>query len=180
MIEAISDKRRRFWLTAGAAGLVAAGAGILVARKPAPAFSPDSVEARLWQLELAGIEGASVALKSFLGKPLLLNFWATWCPPCVEELPLLNRFYTENVSKGWQVLGIAVDQKEPVTRFLAATPLTFGVAMAGLPGLEMSRSLGNLSGGLPFTVVLGSDGRVAHRKMGRITPEDLQSWVSLR
>lgn len=180
MIEDISVRRRRFWLAAGAAGLVAAGAGILAARKPSPAFAPDSVEARLWQLELAGIEGGGVALKSYLGKPLLLNFWATWCPPCVEELPLLSRFFTENVSKGWQVLGIAVDQKEPVTRFLAAAPLSFGVALAGLPGLEMSRSLGNLGGGLPFTVVLGSDGRVAHRKMGRVTPEDLQSWSLLR
>lgn len=180
MTQEFSKKQRRFWLVAGAAGAVAAGAGLFAARKPARDFAPDSVEARLWQVELAGLEGAPVPLAAYLGKPLLLNFWATWCPPCVDELPLLSRFYTENVSKGWQVLGIAVDQKDAVQRFLAASPLTFGVALSGLSGLELSRLLGNLSGGLPFTVVLGSDGRVAHRKMGRITPDDLNSWAVLR
>ena len=171
---------RRFWLLAGAAGAIAAGAGVYMARKSTPSFAPDSTEARLWQTELTGLQGETVALAAFLGKPLILNFWATWCPPCVEELPLLSQFFTENVAKSWQVLGIAVDQKEPVKRFLAASPVSFGVALAGLPGLELSRLLGNLGGGLPFTVVLGSDGRVAHRKMGRITPEDLQSWLQLR
>lgn len=180
MTKEISTKQRRFWLMAGAVGAVAGGAGIFAARKPAWDFAPDSVEARLWQVELTGLDGGPLPMTAYLGKPLLLNFWATWCPPCVDELPLLSRFFTENVSKGWQVLGIAVDQKDAVQRFLATSPLSFGVALAGLSGLELSRLLGNLSGGLPFTVVLGVDGRVAHRKMGRVTPDDLKSWATLR
>jgi thiol-disulfide isomerase/thioredoxin len=116
---------------------------------------------------------------SFKGKPLMLNFWATWCPPCVEELPLLNAFFNENKAKGWQVLGLAVDQAEPVRRFLTHSPLEFPVALAGFPGMEISKSLGNFSSGLPFTVLFNSDGAVVHRKMGRVSPDELQVWALL-
>ena len=119
-------------------------------------------------------------MASFRGRPLLLNFWATWCPPCVEELPLLSRFYTENASKGWQVLGLAVDQRDPVNRFLARDPVTFPVALAGLAGVDLGKALGNLTGGLPFTVVLGSDGSVAQRKIGQVLPGDLQAWTTIK
>ena len=88
----------------------------------------------------------------------------------VEELPLLDRFYRENKANSWQVVGIAVDQRDPVVRFLGKMPLQYPVVLAGISGIELGKSLGNLSGGLPFTVVLGSDGLIAHRKMGRVTP----------
>jgi len=72
----------------------------------------------------------------------------------------------------------AIDRLDSVERFLAHSPVSFPVAMAGNTGIEMTRSLGNLVGGLPFTVVFGADGVVAHRKMGRISPGDLRSWVT--
>jgi thiol-disulfide isomerase/thioredoxin len=120
-----------------------------------------------------------LALVTLRGRPLLVNFWATWCPPCIEELPLLSSFFQQNRAKGWQVLGIAVDQPDAVNRFLARSPVSFAVAMAGMAGLELSKSLGNLSGGLPFTVVLTADGEVAHRKIGRVTEADLSAWSGL-
>ncbi|HAU57544.1 MAG TPA: alkyl hydroperoxide reductase [Comamonadaceae bacterium] len=118
-------------------------------------------------------------MASFKGKPLLLNFWATWCPPCIAELPLLNTFYRENAANGWQVMGIAVDQPSAVRAFMEKTPLDFPVAMAGLGGTELSRSLGNLGGGLPFTVLFAADGRILHRKIGQLTPENLRQWSRL-
>jgi thiol-disulfide isomerase/thioredoxin len=135
--------------------------------------------AGLWSLSLATPDGGTLSLAALRGRPLLLNFWATWCPPCIEELPLLDRFYRVNSANGWQMLGIAVDQQDPVQRFLSRSPVAFPVVLAGFAGIELSKSLGNLSGGLPFTVVLGQDGAVAHRKMGKVTDVDLSAWQRL-
>ena len=131
-------------------------------------------------MQFVAPSGVALPMRQFSGKPLLLNFWATWCPPCIDELPLLNSFFKQNKSNGWQVVGIAVDQLAAVQTFLQHTPLQFPVAMAGLPGIELSRTLGNLSGALPFTLVFGSNGDVLHRKMGRVTLEDLAAWSVLR
>jgi peroxiredoxin len=90
----------------------------------------------------------------------------------------LDAFYRENAAKGWQVLGVAIDRVEAVQVFLRKTSVTFPVAMAGLGGTELGRSFGNQAGGLPFTVVLGADGTVAHRKMGQITHQDLAAWAA--
>jgi thiol-disulfide isomerase/thioredoxin len=119
-------------------------------------------------------------MQSFQGRPLLVNFWATWCAPCVEELPLINDFYRQNKVNGWQVLGLAVDKIGPVQSFLQKMPLDFPVGMAGLSGAEMARALGNLSGGLPFSVVLGASGMVVQRKLGRLHPQDLTAWLRLK
>lgn len=175
-----SSRSRRRWLIGAVAGAAAlAGVGLAWRRYQPQTMSPDA-ESALWQLQFATLGGNLLNMASLRGRPLLLNFWATWCPPCVEELPLLSRFYRENSANGWQVLGLAVDQLDPVRHFLAKTPVTFPVALAGVSGIEIGRSLGNLSGGLPFTVVLGSDGQVAHRKMGKVSPENLRAWALLK
>ena len=81
--------------------------------------------------------------------------------------------------RGWQVIGLAADGIEPVQRFLQRMPLVFPVGMVGMAGIELSKSLGNTSGALPFTVVLGADGRVADRKIGKVDADDLQQWARL-
>lgn len=136
--------------------------------------------AALWRLSFDTPTGGRLALQSLQGRPLLINFWATWCPPCIEELPLLDVFYKENAVKSWQILGLAVDKMAPVRDFLAKRPLTFPIALAGMEGVGLSKSLGNLSGGLPFTVVLGADGMVRDRKIGKITSADLARWRELQ
>jgi len=176
--EGVSSTGRRRWLVGGVAGVaLVAGAGIAwwERRTARPAAQPD-----LWGLSFEAPDQTTLHMRSLAGRPLLLNFWATWCPPCVEELPLLDRFYAANVHNDWQVLGLAVDQLGAVQTFLRRAPLRFPVALAGLPGIELSRSLGNISGGLPFTVVFGASGQVLHRKMGAVTSADLQSWSALR
>ncbi len=171
---------RRGWLAAAAGlGLAGAGAGLAWRTFQRESKAHSEAERSFWQQQFTQLDGAMLATTSFKGKPLVLNFWATWCPPCVEELPLLNAFFNENRAKGWQVLGLAVDQAAPVTRFLTQSPLAFSVALAGFPGIELSKSLGNVSGGLPFTVVFGAAGTVLHRKMGKLTPDDLRAWANL-
>ena len=179
--DAVSGSRRRYlgWYAAVAAGAALAGAGWAWWRTHPFAEESDASRA-FWDRSFESPNQSTVAMASFKGKPLLLNFWATWCPPCIEELPLLDRFYQENSADGWQVLDIAVDQQDPVLRFLSRSPLTFPVVLAGFAGMELSKSLGNMSGGLPFTVVLGQDGEVAHRKMGKVTASDLSAWQRLR
>lgn len=174
-----SPARRRL-LYAGVAGAAALGGAGLAWWKFQPHAMDSGAEQALWAMEFERPEGGSVALQSLAGKPLLLNFWATWCPPCVEELPMLNAFFREHAANGWQVLGLAIDQPSAVRKFLARIPLEFPVGLAGMGGTDLGRSLGNLTGGLPFTVVLGGNGKVLHRKMGQVTAQDLQLWSALR
>src|SRR5690606_5723408 len=111
------------------------------------------------------------------GKPVLVNFWATWCPPCVRELPLLNRFAQAQAREGGvQVVGIAVDQVEPVRKWLARQPLDFPVVLAGAGGVTLTRSLGNSNGGLPFTILFDAEGKVQQRKIGELSEQDLANW----
>lgn len=174
---------RRNLLYAGAAavaGLAGAGAAWFK-HEPQKLTSSQANAAQdaLWALSFDTPDGLPQAMSSFRGKPLLLNFWATWCPPCVEELPLLDAFYQQQKSNGWQVLGLAVDQPSAVRKWLQAKPLSFAVGMAGLNGTELSKTLGNLAGGLPFTVLFGAAGTVLHRKTGKVSKEDLARWTLL-
>ena len=134
----------------------------------------------LWDLTFDAPGKPALQMQTLAGKPLLLNFWATWCPPCVEEFPLLDRFYQKNSANGWQVLGLAVDQLAAVESFVHRVPVRFPIALAGLAGIELSKTLGNLGGGLPFTAVFDSAGYVVHRKIGRVDPQDLSQWRTLK
>ena len=172
---------RRRWLYGAVAAVVAAGgAGWAALAWRQGQTSAAAVPAGLWQQSFPTPEGGVLDLQALRGQPLVLNFWATWCPPCVAELPLLSSFSRENAANGWQVLGIAVDQAAAVRAFLDRVPVAFPVALAPQGGIALSRSLGNLAGGLPFTVVFGADGQVRHRKMGQITPQNLKDWMALR
>jgi thiol-disulfide isomerase/thioredoxin len=167
----------------GAAAAVALGAGVTVAWMQARKVSESAITTSVpdfWSLQWSTPDGAPLPMQTFQGRPLLVNFWATWCPPCVEELPLINAFYEENKGNGWQVLGLAVDKVTQVKAFLAKTPLAFPVGMAGLGGTELSRTLGNLGGGLPFTFALDSSGGIVQRKMGQVSADDLRQLRGLK
>ena len=174
-------KRRA--LVIGAAGVAAIGAGITTAlwhhRTPpnaVPAATPEAT--RAWSREqFDKPDGGKLALADFLGKPVLLNFWATWCPPCVKEMPLLDRFAREQHA-GWQVVGLAIDKIEPVREFLVEHPVRYPIAVAGPDALEWLRSLGNSGGGLPFSVAFDSAGAPVRRKLGEISPVELADWVA--
>ena len=174
---AVVSPARRRWLYAGVALAAAGGGAVMAWRHLQPHAQEPGPEANLWGQSFASLEGAPLAMAAFRGRPLLLNFWATWCPPCVEELPLLNRFYGERRAQGWQVLGVAVDQPPAVRKFLEKLPLAYPVAIATSGGMQLGRSLGNLQGGLPFTVVFGAEGRIRHRKIGQVRAEDLSRWA---
>lgn len=173
--------KRRLLLGGTAAGAALLGLGVAWWRNPAPeASAAEQLVDGFWSMQWDTPDAGKLPMQSLRGRPLLLNFWATWCAPCVEELPLINDFYRQNKEKGWQVLGLAVDKLSPVQSFLKKMPLDFPVGMAGLAGAELGRGLGNVAGGLPYSVVVGAKGAVLYRKMGRLHPADLAEVLSLK
>jgi thiol-disulfide isomerase/thioredoxin len=161
-----------------AVGVAAAGGGAAVAwRQWLNADTGDATTA-LWSMQFERPEGGKLVMANFRGKPLLINFWATWCVPCIRELPALQRFQREQASRGWQVLALAVDQPVPVLEFIARFKLDLTVALAGVDGLEWQRAMGNDKGGLPFSLALDAGGRVRQRKLGETTSDDLARWAA--
>lgn len=170
---------RRRWLVAGGVAVAAAGLGAGTAlwrQSTASEGAGEALDPTFWSTRYERPGGGDLDLAALRGKPLLVNFWATWCPPCIEELPLIDAFYRQHAASGWQVVGLAIDRPEAVRKFLATTPVSFPVGIAGLAGTDLVRRLGNTAGGLPFTLVLGSDGRTSARKMGRLDRADLDAW----
>ncbi len=178
-------RNRRLLLGATAAGAALLGVGAAWWRNAGLTESADLVPVAepvegMWSMQWDTPEGGKLPMRSFRGRPLLLNFWATWCAPCVEELPLINDFYRQNKANGWQVLGLAIDKPAPVQGFLKKMPLDFPVGMAAFLGVDLGHSLGNVAGALPFTVVIGAEGLVLYRKMGRLHAEDLVKVLGLK
>lgn len=173
-----SSSRRRGLLFGGVAAVAAAaGLGGAWWRQGHGAGGGEQLDASVWATKFDRPEGGELDFATLKGKPLLINFWATWCPPCVEELPMVNNFFRENSANGWQVVGLAIDQPSAVRKFLTRTPVDFPIGLAGLQGTDLVRELGNTSGGLPFTLVIAADGTVAARKMGKLEPSDLETWL---
>ncbi|MEY4294889.1 MAG: hypothetical protein RLY82_577 [Pseudomonadota bacterium] len=169
---------KRHLLVASLAGVGALVAGVMTAnRKDNKA---DALQA-LWGLTLQTPAGIAVPLSQLKGRPLLINFWATWCAPCVEEMPMLNQFHINNQKSGngLQLLGIAADKSESVVKFLKKSPVQFTIAIAGFDGIELSRRLGNAAGGLPFTALISKNGAVLLKKEGQLTADELKNIEKL-
>jgi thiol-disulfide isomerase/thioredoxin len=158
----------------GAAGAPAAG-------QPQTGAAADSTtasaEQSLWQLRFDKPDGGELAMSSLRGQPLLVNFWGTWCPPCVAVMPELDRFAREMAPAGWRVLGLAVDNPKAVREYLTTRPVGYTIALAGFEGASLSRQLGNDKGGLPFTVAFNAAGAAVHLKAGQTTLAELQGWA---
>jgi thiol-disulfide isomerase/thioredoxin len=169
--------RRGIVLGVGGGVAAAAGAGTwLLSSHRARGEAVEDAPADPWSMSFATPGGPPVALSALRGRPLLLNFWATWCGPCATEMPLLDRFAASLVGKRWNVLALAIDEPTPVRRFVAERSLRLPIALAGMSGLDLSRSLGNTAGALPFTVVFDRDGLAVERKLGILDAALLDRW----
>lgn len=163
----------------GLAGLAGLGGGAWWSRRQQHLAAPagEALPANFWTLEFDTPTGPTLALASLQGRPLLLNFWAPWCPPCVKEMPEFERFHREFGAKRVQVLGLAIDGPTPVRHFLTKVPVSFPIGLGGYGGTELAQSLGNPTGGLPFSVMIDANGLLLHRKMGATSFDELAQWA---
>lgn len=116
-------------------------------------------------------QGHTTALSTWAGQPIVVNFWATWCPPCVHEMPDLDALSAQFTDVAF--VGLAVDTAVNVRSFNDKLSVSYPLLVVGHEGLDLMRDLGNDKGGLPFTVVFDAQGKVAERILGQIQPSAL-------
>jgi thiol-disulfide isomerase/thioredoxin len=130
---------------------------------------------------IATLDGRVLTPADWKGRPLVLNFWAPWCGPCVKEMPELDRFSRSQSAPGSAralVVGLAIDDEAAVRKFLAAHPVRFPIAVLGVSGLAEVRTIANDANvALPFTAVFAPDGTLSHRKFGPTDVDELGRWV---
>lgn len=131
----------------------------------------------LFNAHLPNEDGVKQALSQYHGKVIVLNFWATWCPPCREEMPELSELHQEYQAKNLVVLGIAIDELSQVKTFTQDTPVSYPLFAAEEEGMGLSSGLGNDKGVLPYTVIINSDGQVTKTYFGRITKPLLETTL---
>lgn len=127
-------------------------------------------------LELSDVEGKSRRLSEFDGKLVLLNFWATWCGPCREEMPLLDATHEKFADKGLLVVGVAVDDADAVRDFLKDYPIRYPILLAG-DDEDASLRYGDTRSVLPYSVLIGRDGRLLAQRAGYFSEESLGDWL---
>jgi peroxiredoxin len=161
-----------------AAGLCAAGLGLAVNRwRTEPrAAGAGAVEA-FFAASFADPDGRTQPLAQWRGQPLVVNFWATWCPPCVEEMPDLQRARDAYRERGVEIIGIGIDNAAKIAEFRDRHALTLPLLVAGSGGSDLNRALGNSGGALPYTVLIGADGQISQRHLGQIRTEQLRRWL---
>ena len=169
---------RRQWLGLGALALGFGGFGAwMAARRYSLGDADAAAIALLHGLTLPDAASRPVALADLRGRPMLVNFWATWCPPCVEEMPELSGFDAEFRARGLQIVGIGIDSASNIREFSDKTPMSYPLLVAGASGLELVRRLGNTSGALPFTVIVDRAGQVTWRTLGRFRTAELRAAI---
>ena len=137
---------------------------VAVAAAPAAATPVDALFAQA----MNDNHGIKQALAQWKGKPLVVNFWAPWCGPCVQEMPELSQLAADSVGKNINVIGIGIDSPTNISEFGEKFKISYPLYVAGMSGTELSRTFGNSAGGLPYTVIIGADGKVRKTYLGRI------------
>jgi thiol-disulfide isomerase/thioredoxin len=165
--------RRRGLLVGGVAALaLAAGVGYQWQRtRPAP---PEGAGAVLLAATFEDLAGGRRAVGHWRGQVLVVNFWATWCAPCREEIPEFIALQDRFRDRGVQFVGIAIDQRDAVERFVREFGINYPILVGSLDAMEVSKAAGNRVGALPFTAILGRDGRLAKAHLGKLDGPTLE------
>jgi thiol-disulfide isomerase/thioredoxin len=170
---------RREWLTTALVAAAAGGAGYAFnAWRIVPDAGGDIDRQALLGLRLPDLDDRPQTIDDWRGKVVVVNFWATWCGPCREEIPLFVQLQSRYASRGLQFIGIAIDRPEKVRPFALELGMNFPILIGGAETIEVGRKLGNRAGVLPFTVVLARDGRIVASTVGAAKPDKLESLLT--
>ena len=145
----------------------------IVSQNPTPTSSTQA----LFTANFPDEHGKPQALSQYEGKVIVLNFWASWCEPCREEVPELSELHTANKDKNVVVLGMAIEDVAGVNDFLKETKVSYPLFAADVQGMDIAASLGNNKGVLPYTVIIKADGNIAKTYFGRITKPLLEQTL---
>jgi thiol-disulfide isomerase/thioredoxin len=164
-----------------AAAILALSAGyathwMLTDHGPATAGVSDANDVdALFATRLPDLNGAQTSVSRWRGKVLVVNFWATWCAPCKEEIPAFIALQDEFGARNVQFIGIAADQADRVSSFATDYRINYPILIGNIGALDLSAKLGNRISALPFTVVIDREGHLAHRQLGILKSEKLRA-----
>lgn len=169
---------RRQWISIIAISLAALLAGVLTSQwiyKTGLASDPaiKAFFANPWQTP----DGKSADTEQWRGKVLVVNFWASWCPPCVEEMPTLDKLQAEFKAQNVLFVGIGIDSPSNIREFLEKTPVSYPIVIGGLEGSNLSKQMGNSQGALPYTIIINAQGKSTSSKLGKISEEELRKAI---
>jgi thiol-disulfide isomerase/thioredoxin len=143
--------------------------------KPTATGGPHTAVNDLYALSLNDLSGKPQSLAQWKGQPVLVNFWASWCAPCVSEMPELSALAAKDGGKHFKVIGIGIDSPSNLVEFTKKVKIAYPLYVGGLGGTDIARALGDVTGGLPYTVLIGANGQVIKSYVGRLKFDQLRA-----
>ena len=131
----------------------------------------------LLSMSLSDTEGKPFSISEKLGKLTLVNFWATWCAPCREEMPVFNAVFLQNRGKGFSVLGLTIDSSENTGKFVKQLGIEYPILMAEHEGWDLLGRTGNPKNLMPYSFLIDEKGVVLEQKLGTLHGDELQEWI---
>jgi thiol-disulfide isomerase/thioredoxin len=157
------------------AALLAVGGGIIARGLLSP--TEQTKPTPLPDFNLPDVSGNQHNISEWQGKIRVINFWATWCPPCLKEIPEFIALQEQYAAKGLQFIGIAIDDQEPVEKYLASAKINYPILIGDVTGIALAHQLGNSVDAVPFSIIVNQQGQIIHQHRGEFSREQIMEII---